>query len=136
MITFYNIPGVLKKIERDLESWIVKVIDCYAFKAGDVSFTFVSVQDIVDINRKYLNHDYPTDIITFDYSKNRTIHGDIYISAEVVKENAYRFEEDYQRELKRVVVHGILHLLGFNDGTDEEKSEMRREEDYCLDLQV
>ena len=87
------------------------------------------------MNRKHLNHDFETDIITFNLGENQgTIDADIYISVENVKENAKDHETEFNKELKRVMIHGILHLLGFNDHTDEEKETMRNKENECLKM--
>jgi rRNA maturation RNase YbeY len=88
----------------------------------------------LEINRIYLDHDYFTDIITFDYGKGNIISGDIHISVERVIENARVMALSFKEELHRVMVHGILHLIGFNDATDEEKMVMRQQENYCLSL--
>jgi len=106
----------------------------YDCNAGPVEFIFCSDEKLLDINRKYLNHDFYTDIITFQYEQAPEISGDIYISVDRVKENAEAFKESFDRELKRVMIHGVLHLLGFRDSTKEEKEDMRRREDELIGM--
>lgn len=100
---------------------------------GNISIIFCSDEYLLDINKQYLNHNYYTDIVTFDYGENSVISGDLFISIDRVKENAADFDVTFKKELFRVVFHGILHLVGYNDKTDEEKKEMRRKEDYYLE---
>lgn len=119
----------------DTRRWIAKVIHLFHFKAGDINYIFVSNNYILEINKKFLGHDYFTDIITFDNSEKKDIiSGDIYISIETVKSNAEKYDVTFDNELKRVMIHGILHLIGFNDHTDEEKVVMREKEESCLKL--
>ena len=115
-----------------IKNWILKCIKKYNKSAGNINFIFCSDSYLIEINKKYLNHDYYTDIITFDYCEGEIINGDIYISAERVKENAKDLNENFNVELRRVVIHGILHLLGLKDATKDEKSGMREAEDLCL----
>lgn len=101
-------------------------------KAGDISYIFCSDNYLLKMNQEYLNHDYFTDIITFDYCEGETISGDIFISIDRVKENADDFNEPLKKELFRVIFHGILHLAGYRDKTDIEKSQMKAKEDFYL----
>ncbi|HOK39282.1 MAG TPA: rRNA maturation RNase YbeY [Bacteroidales bacterium] len=114
-----------------IKEWIRNTIKLYGKKEGNINYIFCSDEYIIDINKKYLEHDYFTDIITFDYCENDTTNGDIYISLERVEENAimYGTQDD---EIYRVIIHGILHLCGFEDNTPEEIEEMRRMEDEAL----
>ncbi len=114
-----------------IKEWIRNTIKLYGKKEGNINCIFCSDEYILDINKKYLEHDYFTDIITFDYCEDDTINGDIYISLERVEENAimYGTQDD---EIYRVIIHGILHLCGFEDNTPEEIEEMRRMEDEAL----
>ncbi len=113
-------------------NWILDCINSYHKSSGDLNFIFTSDKYLLDINKKYLQHDYYTDIITFDYCVENTISGDIYISIDRVKENAYEYNQSFMQELHRVIIHGILHLIGLNDHTEEEKIEMRKAENICL----
>lgn len=114
-----------------IKEWIRNTIKLYGKKEGNISYIFCSDEYILEINKKYLEHEYFTDIITFDYCENDTINGDIYISLERVEENAimYGTQDD---EIYRVIIHGILHLCGFEDNTPEEIEEMRKMEDEAL----
>ena len=103
-------------------------------KLGDVNVIFCSDRYLLDINIKYLHHDYFTDIITFDYSEGKTISGDLFISIDSVRENAAYYKTSFENELNRVLIHGVLHLIGFNDHTKEEKAQMRSKEDYYLNI--
>lgn len=114
-----------------IKEWIRNTIKLYGKKEGNINYIFCSDEYILDINKKYLEHDYFTDIITFNYCEDDTINGDIYISLERVEENSvlYGTQDD---EIYRVIIHGILHLCGFEDNTPEEIDEMRRMEDEAL----
>ena len=112
--------------------WILDIVISLDQKVRELIYNFVSREKIIEINKQYLKHDYPTDIITFDYSEAHLISGEVYICSDVVQDNAAQFKIAYQRELNRVMIHGVLHLLGMKDGTDEEKFAMRMKEDECL----
>lgn len=101
-------------------------------KLGIVSLIFCSDNYLLDINKNYLNHNYYTDIITFNYVEDKVISGDLFISIDRVKENAIEFDTIFENELYRVIFHGILHLIGYNDKTKEEKGVMREKEDLYL----
>jgi rRNA maturation RNase YbeY len=101
---------------------------------GEISIVLCSDKLLLETNQKYLNHDYYTDIITFDYTEEDQINGDLMISYERVKENAKKENVLVQEELRRVMAHGVLHLLGFKDKSEREASEMRAQEDAALDL--
>jgi rRNA maturation RNase YbeY len=102
-------------------------------KLGEICFIFVSEKEILRINREFLKHDYNTDVITFSNNTKMKIQGDIFICPDVVFINAVDYGSDNYTELFRVMIHGLLHLAGYNDGTAEEKSAMRRNEEYYLD---
>jgi len=120
--------------EKKIIKWLDTVVEKYNFIQGDLSYIFASDQYILEINKQYLNHDYFTDVITFDYTESNIISGDIFISADRVKENAESFGVNFIDELLRVIVHGTLHLIGFKDKTDIEKQEMTKQEDESLKL--
>jgi len=115
-----------------LEKWIKDIIQLYGFIPGDISFIFSSDEYLLDLNRQYLSHDYYTDIITFNYNQDDLLSGDIFISIDRIKENANKFSVSDNEELKRVIIHGILHLVGFNDEKENEIFEMRKAEDIAL----
>ncbi len=101
---------------------------------GDINIILCNDAYLLEINKKYLNHDTLTDIITFDYCEEKIVSGDIYISIDRVEENAKLFNQDNERELTRVIFHGVLHLLGYKDKSDTEQKEMRGKEDFYLNL--
>ena len=103
-------------------------------RLGDISVIFCSDNYILDVNIKYLGHDYFTDIITFDYCEGDRLSGDLFISIDSVRENAVHYGTEFEDELNRVMVHGVLHLVGYDDHTAAEKKEMRAKEDYYLSL--
>ena len=101
-------------------------------KPGDISVVLCSDLYLLEINKKFLKHDYYTDIITFNYCEGDTVSGDLFISADRVKENAGNFASTFMKELYRVIFHGVLHLIGYNDKTKDEQAEMRRKENFYL----
>jgi len=142
MIT-YNVDGVkmpsIKK--RDTSAWIKKVAETYGKKVGDVAYIFCNDDKILEVNRRYLNHDYYTDIITFDYNEDleamgikNTISGDLYISLDTVLSNSEEQGTTYDEELHRVIIHGILHLCGINDKGPGEREIMEAAENKALAL--
>ena len=122
----------LKINEESISNWIDISIKKLKFEAGDISVIFCSDDYLKQININYLNHDYYTDIITFDYSDKNIISGDLFISIDRVRENADINNENFNREICRVIIHGILHLCGYNDKTSKEKEKMRKLEDVFL----
>jgi rRNA maturation RNase YbeY len=117
---------------RELKKWISTIIEKSGKKTGDISFIFCKDEYLLEINQKYLKHNTLTDIITFDYSKGNVISGDIFISIDRVKENATKYATLFRVELGRVMVHGVLHLLGITDKSIVEKEKMRKLEDRYL----
>lgn len=122
----------LKK--RSITSWIKEVAFLYDKKVGDIAFIFCSDEKILEINNQYLQHDYYTDIITFDYTEDDVISGDIFISIDTVKSNSEQFKTDYQEELHRIIIHGILHLCGIDDKQPGERENMTDCENKALAL--
>ena len=114
--------------------WLRMVAESEIRRIGDITIIFCSDNYILDINRKYLGHDYFTDIITFDYCSGNVLSGDLFISVDSVKENSVEYGTEFEDELNRVIVHGILHLIGYDDHTDEDVKVMREKENYYLDL--
>jgi rRNA maturation RNase YbeY len=119
---------------RETSRWIKQVISGYHKKLGNINYIFCSDDEILQINRQYLKHDYYTDIITFDYTEEDVISGDLFISLDTVTSNAEQFKTTYLDELARVMIHGVLHLCGLNDKTTEEEKLMRLKEDEALAL--
>lgn len=117
-----------------LREWIERVCSAHDRVAGDINYQFCSDEHILEVNRQFLNHDYYTDIITFDYSRGRHVSGDMVISLETVASNAEEVGEEYGRELHRVIIHGVLHLCGIDDKGPGEREIMERHEDEALDM--
>lgn len=103
-------------------------------RLGDINIIFCSDNYILDVNMKYLQHDYFTDIITFDYCEGNVLNGDLFISIDTVRDNAQFYGTEFEDELNRVMVHGLLHLIGYDDHTEEDIKVMRSKEDYYLSL--
>ena len=101
---------------------------------GEVNYIFCSDEYLLNINKQYLNHDYYTDVISFDYSEDGIISGDIFISVDTVKDNANEYEVEFKKELARVMVHGVLHFIGYKDKTEEDAKQMRQQEKQYLPL--
>jgi probable rRNA maturation factor len=115
-------------------NWLDSLIKKERAKRGDISYIFCTDKYLLNMNKAYLNHDFYTDVITFDYSEHKLISGDIFISIDRVKDNAKQFNVSFQNELLRVIVHGVLHLCGYNDKTKAQEKQMRAKEDYYLSL--
>lgn len=133
MIT-YNADGVrMPKIRRrDTTAWIKRVAAAHGRKVGEIGYMFVSDEKILEVNRQYLRHDYYTDIITFDYDEGDVLNGDLVISLDTVRTNAEKFHKQYDEELRRVIIHGILHLCGINDKGPGEREIMEANENAAL----
>lgn len=135
MLTFQSQQAPFPPIAiRTIEQWIAAVAARYNRRLGDIAYIFTDDATILDINRRYLNHDYYTDIITFDYSHRDTISGDIFISLDTVRSNAELLRVPYDQELHRVIIHGVLHLCGINDKAPGEREQMEAAEDQALAL--
>ena len=117
-----------------IENWIVSVARGFGKTVGAVTYIFCNDDKILEVNRKYINHDYYTDIITFDYSRPMRISGDVFISLDTVRSNAILLGKTYDNELMRVIIHGILHLCGVDDKGPGEREIMERHEDEALAL--
>ena len=137
LITFHseNIPFELENSNKVVD-WICSTILTEKKFLGEISYIFCNDEYLHKMNVEYLNHDTLTDIITFNYSKGNTLSADIFISLERVKENANEFKVSFQDELHRVIIHGILHLIGYDDKTDADKTAMRSKEDFYLSLRL
>jgi rRNA maturation RNase YbeY len=135
MIT-YNIDDIKMPVfpKRKVSLWIKQVAGKYKKRVGEIAYIFCSDERILEINKVYLAHDYYTDIITFDYSENDVISGDIFISVETVRINAGKFAVSYDNELYRVIIHGILHLCGIDDKAPGARAVMEDNEDNALEM--
>jgi rRNA maturation RNase YbeY len=130
----YNYENIKDPVfpKRKINAWIKKTAENNNKILGDVGYIFCDDARILEVNKQYLKHDYYTDIITFDYSENETISGDIFISLDTVKSNSEKFNTDCQNELYRVIIHGILHLCGYKDKSPKDKKLMREKENGAL----
>lgn len=134
MISFnYEIEFQLDN-ENQIIEWLKNVIQSEKKKEGDINYIFCDDEYLVEINQQYLNHDTLTDIISFDYSVGNELHGDIFISTERVKENAIDFNVSFEEELKRVMVHGVLHYCGYKDKSEQDELLMRSKEDEKIKM--
>ena len=135
MITYQTdgtrMPNIKK---RETTAWIRRVADTYGKKVGDVNYIFCNDERILEVNREYLQHDYYTDIITFDYTEGNTISGDLFISLDTVKTNSEQFCTEYDEELHRTIIHGILHLCGINDKGPGEREIMEAAENRAVEM--
>ena len=133
MISYNTINVKMPAIRRrDTSAWVKAVAASYGKKVGEIAYIFVDDEEILRVNREYLQHDYYTDIITFDYTEGDTISGDLFISLDTVRTNAEQFGKPYEEELHRVIIHGILHLCGINDKGPGEREQMEAAEDKAL----
>lgn len=133
MITYQTdgtrMPDIKK---RPTTAWIRSVAETYGKKVGDVNYIFCNDERILEVNREYLQHDYYTDIITFDYTEGNTISGDLFVSLDTVRTNSEQFATEYDEELHRTIIHGILHLCGINDKGPGEREIMEAAENKAL----
>lgn len=126
-----KMPAIKK---RETTDRIRRVASEYGKKCGDIAYIFCSDEKILEVNKAYLQHDYYTDVITFDYTEGDKIGGDIFISVDTVRSNAEQFGTDYDEELHRIIIHGVLHLCGINDKGPGEREIMTRHENEALKL--
>ncbi len=119
--------------EEEMSEWLKSIASSMDKKISQITYVFCNDEYLLKINKEYLNHDYYTDIITFPYKQGLEIESDIFISIDRIRENALTFESSFERELLRVIVHGLLHLLGYKDKSEKEKNEMRQKEDWAID---
>ena len=135
MISYNTIDIKMPAIpHRETSAWVREVAASYGKRVGEVAYVFCSDEKILEVNRQYLQHDYYTDIITFDYCEGDVVSGDLFISLDTVRTNAEQFGKDYDEELHRVIIHGILHLCGINDKGPGEREIMEAAENRALAL--
>lgn len=135
MIHFFY-ENTEEKIQENLKIWIEKIIISEEKKLGEINYIFCDDEYLLKINQDFLDHDYYTDIITFDQVRGKTISGEIFVSLQRIKDNASLISKNYEEEKKRVIAHGVLHLCGYKDKTEEQKKIMRAKEDFYLSLQT
>ena len=131
---FFEDTSFIYKGRARNNRWLMLVAESEIRRLGDVNIIFCSDPYILDINLRYLQHDYFTDIITFDYCEGEKLSGDLFISVDTVRENALTYGAGFEEELHRVIVHGLLHLIGYDDHSEAEKKVMRSKENYYLSL--
>ena len=135
MITYHTEGIVMPYIKkRETTAWVRAVAATYGKKVGDVSYIFCNDKRILEVNREFLQHDYYTDIITFDYTEGDIISGDLFISLDTVKTNSEQFATEYDEELHRTIIHGILHLCGIDDKGEGEREKMEAAENSALSM--
>ena len=133
MVSYYTEDIAFNFKEKRLTSrWLKFVAESESKRLGDIAVIFCSDNYILDVNIKYLQHDYFTDIITFDYCEKNVLSGDLFISIDSVRENAAFYGSEFADELNRVIVHGVLHLIGYDDHTEGDIAQMRAKENYYL----
>ncbi len=120
--------------KRTTIKWIKSIADKYGKQIGNICYLFCTDEKILEVNKQFLNHDFYTDIITFDYSEKNKIAGDIFISLDTVLSNSQKYQTTYDEELHRVIIHGILHLCGLKDKSEDEIKEMRKAEEEALSM--
>jgi len=120
------------KAKRKHKAWLQSIVEDADYSLGEINIVFCDDDYLLKINREHLNHDYYTDIITFDYCEEEVVSGDLFISLDRVKDNADQLELDWKQELRRVMVHGVLHLLGQSDKSSKQEKKMRAAEDAAL----
>ena len=135
MVSYNTINVTMPDIShRETTAWVRAVAATYGKRVGEVAYVFCDDEKILEVNRQYLQHDYFTDIITFDYCEGDMLSGDLFISLDTVRSNAELFHKTYEDELHRVIIHGILHLVGINDKGPGEREIMEAAEDKALAL--
>ncbi|WP_228236629.1 rRNA maturation RNase YbeY [Allomuricauda sp. M10] len=134
MIEFHFKSDLLLGNISDYSDWINRILDSEDFVLGQIDYIFCTDDYLLELNQEYLNHDTFTDIITFDYTDGISISGDIFISTERVEENASSFKVEFEEELLRVMSHGVLHLMGYSDKSDEDQKIMRKKEEEKMKM--
>ena len=136
MAIYFHAEGIKYQLKgkKEVRDWIKKVIEIEGRETGEINVIFTSDAFLLKINNQYLERNYFTDIITFDYGDGKNISGDLYLSIERIWENAKELEKSRKNELLRIIIHGILHLIGYNDNNEEEKKLMTERENQYLDI--
>lgn len=128
----YFYENITETVDQNYKIWLQEIIISEQKKIGEINYIFCDDEYILKVNQDYLQHDYYTDVITFDYVKGKTISGEIFVSLQRISDNASTLLKNYEDELRRVLAHGILHLCGYKDKSEEEEKEMRNKEDFYL----
>lgn len=134
-VNFFSEDVPLPELKRRTTArWIKNAILSEGKRVGDISFIFCSDNYLLEVNRTYLDHDYFTDVITFDYVEGKVVSGDIFVSVDRIYDNAKEFKVSFNEELNRIIIHGVLHLLGYKDKNKSDKLVMTEKENYFLNL--
>ena len=133
-INFYSENSFVLEKEESFSNWLIRVVSSEGMELEEINYIFCDDEYLLEINQKYLNHDTYTDIISFDNSVGKILQGDIYVSTERVSENAAEYNVSFINELKRVMVHGVLHLCGYKDKSENEEREMRFKEEEKIKM--
>ena len=133
---YFHTEDISFKFNKKLKvrSWLTKLIEEEKFERGDINIIFCSDAYLLNVNKEYLHHDYYTDIITFNYVEDKIISGDLFISIDSVKINSVEYSTEFETELFRVLAHGVLHLIGYDDHCDDDITMMRQKENYYLSI--
>lgn len=134
MIQFFSENDFTLENKSPYQEWISSIIDSEGHSEGEINYIFCDDDYLLNLNNDFLNHDTLTDIITFNYNMGKQVNSDIYISTERVRDNAQDFDVSFETELRRVMCHGVLHLCGFNDKTDEEQALMTEKENEKMKM--
>lgn len=136
MILFHSDNSIKFSLagKRQVKSWLKEIAALHHKQLGDINYIFCADSRIIAINQEFLNHDYYTDIISFDYSKGKLLSGDIFISIETVRSNSVKYNTSFNEELHRVIVHGVLHFVGFKDKNKADAEKMRLAENHALQI--
>lgn len=134
MIQFFSENDFALENKSSYEEWISSIINSEGHSEGEINYIFCDDDYLLNLNNDFLNHDTLTDIITFNYNMGKQVNSDIYISTERVRDNAQDFDVSFETELRRVMCHGVLHLCGFNDKTDEEQALMTEKENEKMKM--
>lgn len=135
MIRFQVIDVMMPQLDLDrVRAWIEAVVDCEGYQVGEMYYYFCSDEALLDINQRRLGHDFYTDIVTFPLVEGTLISSEFCLSLDRIAENSLNFGRSFESELLRVIIHGVLHLVGYDDHTDEDRAEMRSKEEECLKI--
>lgn len=132
MITFNGEKKYIKGQSNQIRNILKQIAKEHHFKIKNIDYNFVDDNTLLEINKQSLKHDYYTDIISFDYTENKLIEGEIYISVDRVKDNSIRYKQEFHVELLRVIIHGVLHYVGYKDKKKADQETMRKQEDYYI----
>lgn len=135
MIRFQVIDVMMPQLDLErVRAWIEAVVDCEGYQVGEMYYYFCSDEALLDINQRRLGHDFYTDIVTFPLVEGALISSEFCLSLDRIAENSLNFGRSFESELLRVIIHGVLHLVGYDDHTDEDRAEMRSKEEECLKI--